>query len=273
MNDHAQISKEELRLEELRAILLHEDREALASLRNVIEDRELLSEKVGPIIEQKINFFKEQFPSEFEGTINKIIEEKIKDSQEEILNVIYPMMGKMIKKFITLQFQMLKDSIDQQVKNTFSKKGFLGKIKATIFGVRDSEVILSEMDDYELEEIYIIQMDSGLLMGKASKQLTVDQDVIAGMLTAIKAFVEDAFKKEEQELEMIEYGNYKIVIQNFHTYYMAVALSGSMSTSDRDQLGGKLLDFADRNVARHQQMNATNFEYLSEQLQQSFFVS
>ncbi len=155
-------------------------------------------------------------------------------------------MGKLIRKSITHQFQILKESIDNRVRSPFSGKGVFGKIfKSNKGKVKESEIILSQADPTIIEEVYVIQRNSGLLMGSASTQETLDQDVVAGMFTAIKAFVEDAFQREQEELEMIEYGNYKIYIQNFHSFYIAVAMSGSMSASEKNEISNKLYDFAE----------------------------
>ena len=235
-------------LNQLQTILLKDDRATIERLQATIDDPVLLSEKVSPIIEDRMAFFKEQFPVEFRVTVDKLIERKLKASQAEILDVIYPVMGKMIKKYVNHQIQIVKDSIDERIKDTFSSRGLFWRLKNSIFGISASDQIIHEMRDYKIEEIYIIQRDSGLLFGSASTENTIDQDVIAGMLTAIKSFVEDAFKREREDLEMIQYGTYKILLQNFYTYYIAIAISGSMSSTEREELGNELLTFADDNL-------------------------
>ena len=70
------------------------------------------------------------------------------------------------------------------------------------------------------------------------------------MLTAIKSFVEDAFKREREDLEMIQYGTYKILLQNFYSYYIAIAVSGSLSSTEREDLANNILDFAETNLTK-----------------------
>lgn len=256
---------------QLQSIILKEDRAAIERLQKAINDPVLLSEKVSPIIEERMAFFKEQFPVEFKGTVDKLIERKLKTSQAEILDVIYPLMGKMIKKYVNLQIQIVKDSIDERIKDTFSSRGLLWRIKNSIFGISASDQIIHEMRDYKIEEIYVIQRDSGLLFGSASTENTIDQDVIAGMLTAIKSFVEDAFKREREDLEMIQYGTYKILLQNFYTYYIAIAISGSMSSTERENLANELLTFAEENLKTlPTEPDALSFKIVSANLQKEF---
>lgn len=258
-------------LNQLQSILLKDDRATIERLQETIDDPALLSEKVSPIIEERMNFFKENFPKEFQATVDKMIERKLKASQEEILDIIYPVMGKMIKKYVNHQIQMVKDGIDESIKNTFSGQGFLWRIKNSLFGIKASDQIIHDLRDYQIEEIYVIQRNSGLLFGSASTENTIDQDVIAGMLTAIKSFVEDAFKREREDLEMIQYGTYKILLQNFYSYYIAIAISGTMSSSEREDLANELLNFATENLkSLPAEPDGETFKLISTALRSSF---
>ena len=100
----------------------------------------------------------------------------------------------------------------------------------------------------KIEEIYIIQRDSGLLLANASSAKTMDKDMIAGMLTAIKAFAEDAFKREEEELQSIQYGTYELFIHTFYSFYFAFAINGSLNSADKSKLSDDALQFAEREL-------------------------
>lgn len=261
-------------LNQLQDILLKEDRAVIERLQKTMDDPVLLSEKISPIIEERMRFFKKNFPKEFQTTIDKIIDKKLKSSQEEILNVIYPVMGKMIKKYVAHQIQIVKDSIDESIKNTFSSKGLLWRFRTSIFGVKASDQAIHDLRDYKIEEIYVIQHNSGLLYGSASTENTIDQDVIAGMLTAIKSFVEDAFKRESEDLELIQYGTYKILLQNFYSYYIAIAVSGSLSSTEQEVLSNNILDFAEANLTTlPEEPDESIFKQVSEALTSVFFIS
>jgi len=237
-------SQEAALMQQLKSILLKQDRNEIDSIKKTLYNQEELEKEVNPIVEERINYLKEHFPEEFGVQLNKAIEEKIESSKDQLLAIISPVLGQMMRKYINYQFQMLKDGIDSQVKSTFSTKAIIGQLKSRLFGIRSSDMVLSDYDKPTIEEIYVIQADSGLLIGSYSRQETVDKDMIAGMLTAIKSFVQDAFNRTEDELDLIEYGNYKILIQSFHAYYIAVALTGSLSAKEKDELSEHLMKFA-----------------------------
>jgi hypothetical protein len=235
---------DELKLmSQLKDILLRDDRSMLLELQRTLNERELLEQKISPILEDHIEFLRKNFPKEYTLIVNKMVEQKIKSSQSEIVDAIYPVLGTMITKFINFKFQELKDSIDAQItgiKQTYNPVTWL---RNRFSGVKESDIILANVDAAVLEEIFVIERNSGLLLGTATLYPAVDRDVIAGMLTAIKAFVEDAFNRDKEDLEMIQYGSYKIVVENFPSYYFAAAIKGSISTAEAGELRGKMIDF------------------------------
>ena len=230
---------EELLFKQLKDILLKEDREKIEEIHTTIHTKERLSEKVSPLLEKELNNFKQNFPEEYKVVVDKMITDKIQDSKQEIINLLFPELGIMIKNYIGLQIQMLKEGIENQ----FGSKGLLGKIKSSFGFGKSSNEVIENLEKPVVEEIFIIQKNSGLLAGSATRNNTIDQDVIAGMMTAIKSFVEDAFKRGNENLGVIEYDTYRIVMQNFPNWYFAVALSGTLTTKERDELSNRVLNF------------------------------
>ena len=230
-------------LSQLREILLKEDRNTLSEIQEVLNNKSLLSGRVNPIIEEHLEFLRHNFPKEYAKIVDRLIEQKIKDSQQQILDVVYPVMGKMINKYISLQFQQMKESIQDQINFAFSRQGLIKRLKNRILGLNDADVILAALDKPVLEEIFVIERDSGLMLGSAALYPSVNRDVVAGMLTAIKSFVEDAFERDQEDLEMIQYGTYRILLHNFPFYYFALALSGSVSTAEAEGIRGQIIEF------------------------------
>jgi hypothetical protein len=237
---------------QLKDILLRDDRSTLQELQRTLNERELLEKKINPILEDHLEFLRKNFPKEYAQIVNKMVEQKIKSSQSEIVDAIYPVLGTMITKFINFKFQELKDNIDAQINGLKQQYNPVFFIRNKILGIKDSDVILANMDASVLEEIFVIERDSGILIGSATLYPSLNRDVVAGMLTAIKAFVEDAFQRTEEDLEMIQYGTYKIVVENFPSYYFAAAIKGSISTSEAGKLRGEIIDFIKNSDVLHQ---------------------
>lgn len=242
------------KLVKLKELLLSEDRDfalqilqKLESIESTLNEEQLLAQKVNPIISKKLDTFTEEIPSKLGPTITEALKTQIRDSQEKVVEALFPIIGKMVKKYIQQEMRNLSDSINSQVQNTFSVKKWKRKIKSLFTGVSEENIILSEMVKPKVNQIFIIEKDSGLLIANVSKdEENIDKDMIAGMLTAIKGFVEDAFTKEEQSLELIQYELYNIYIQNLSSYYVAVVISGSFNLGFKEELEDKIFDFASK---------------------------
>ncbi len=260
-------------MSQLKEILLREDRSALEELQRTLNEKQLLAEKINPIVEDHLTFLRQNFPKEYAKIVNRMVEQKLKSSQTEILDVIYPVMGKMINKYIAFQFQEMKDSINARIDALFSKQGLIWWIRNKVFGIDNAETLLSSLDTPIIEEVFVIQRDSGLLYGSAALYPTVNRDVVAGMLTAIKSFVEDAFEREHEDLEMIQYGTYKILIENMPSHYFALAISGSISNTEGAVLRNQIIDFIqDNELLRSNNFDSTTQEKISQALDNQFIV-
>jgi hypothetical protein len=257
---------QEDKLSILRDILLTDEREYVSSIQGKIEaleetlnKRNNLSEKVDPIINDKLEHFVQEIPQTLGPAITKALKEEIKNSQDAVVEALFPIIGKMIKKYIQSEMAVLTEKINAQINDTFSFKGFKRKLKAKAKGVSEVDFIIQEQFKPAIEQVMVIEKGSGLLISRYSKTQNIDAEMVAGMLTAIKSFVEDAFEKGGQDLNYIEYDTYHIHIQNFSSYYIAVVVSGPFSTIHKSRLEDKLLDFAQNVINQTDLNNRKNF--------------
>ena len=237
--------KKDNRFDLLRELLLEEDREKINALSQEILVREKVSARVDPLIDEKIEDLRKNFPEYFGDTITETIKTQIRDSQDEVVDALYPIMGKMVKKFIIAEISKLSENINQKVKKTFSFKEVFNRFKRRASGVSEGDAILQDAFQPKIEEVFVIEKDSGILIGNHSTGNIANKDMVSGMLTAIKAFAEDAFSKEGQDLEDVKFETFQILLYNFQTVYVAVAASGVLNASFKDKLTDRVNDFAE----------------------------
>ena len=194
-------------------------------------------------VEQLVDHITDIMPERLGPAITKTLKSQIAESRDEVVQVLYPIIGQMIKKYIQQEIQVLSDRIDKQFENMFSWDRIKAYFTALFTGTKPGGQLIRDAVEPQIEEIFLIENDSGLLLASFSKNKTIDQDIIAGMLTAIKSFVGDAFEKEDQSLETIEYDLYKIYIQNFHKFYVAVVLSGVFTSEFKSRLDDVIMKF------------------------------
>lgn len=272
-DSRTQVADASHELQTLREILLRDERKKIETLQQILEERNLLSQRVSPIVQEHLQFMKDNFPAEFKVAVEDIFDQRIKASQEDLLNVIYPTLGAMIRKYIAHSIQQLRESIEKQVRQTLDWNLVKRRFKAWWTGIPEADILLADSQKPTLQEVHIIETHSGILLGSASLTPTLDREAVAGMLTAIKAFAEDAFQREHAQLDGIQYGEYQLIIKQVYSYYVAMAVSGSLTQSDRDHFEELLLQFTTTEAktltkATHQDMK----EQVSALLYHFFFV-
>ncbi len=228
------VNNKDNRFELLKELLLADDRKDFNVLREEFLEREKFRLKVDPIIDEKIEDFKDNFPKYFGNTITETIKVQIRESQDEVVEALYPIMGKLVKKFIVAEITKLTENINDTINNKFSISQILKRLfrgKST-----DAEDVLQEVFEPIIEEVFVIEKDSGLLAGNYSRGNIADKDMVSGMLTAIKSFAEDAFSKESQNLEDIKFETFQLSIQNFKSIYIATATSGVIGSEFKEEL-------------------------------------
>ncbi len=249
--------EEQDKLKILQELLLSDEKEythALAKkveeLSAIINHKEELSHKVDPIINDKLNIFIEEIPSTLGPTITAALKEEIQSSQDSVVEALFPIIGKMIKKYISHEMRLLSENISGKMKQVFSFKRWIRKMKARVHGISSGDLAITEYAKPKLIQIFVIEKNSGILIADYSplSKDTIDKEMIAGMLTAIKSFVEDAFDGGGQDLEMIEYEMYTIHIQNFYSYYIAAVISGAYSLMFKEVLEDQIIDFAQHHI-------------------------
>ena len=138
----------------IKDILLTDEREFVSSiekkikiLERTVNEKKNLSTKVDPIIEEKLQQFVKEIPDTLGPTITKALKTQIAQAQDDIVEVLAPIIGKMIKKFVVLEMQILSEKIDVQLKKTFSIKGWVKRIKSWFGGIKESDLIIRELSD------------------------------------------------------------------------------------------------------------------------------
>lgn len=263
----------------LRSLLLEDEQkeqkqlaQQVVELREDINTRQRLQQKVDPIIDEKLGYVREHFPELFGPALTQAIKQQIRDSREEVIDALYPIIGKLIKKYLVVELTALSEKIDRQIEQAFSWDMWVAHIKAWASGRSLGKEIIVQAMAPALEEVFVIEQHSSLLLGSYSRQNITDRDMIAGMLTAIKGFVKETSAREGQNLEVVEYETYQILIKNFPTFYVAITVSGVVTTEYKQHLDDLVLEFV------HEVLNPTRYDttyqgsedYLSEPLQRYF---
>ncbi len=267
------------RLEKLRQILLAQDRESQASvmerlseLESALVDDEAFEARLSPHLKEQVAYLQEHFPQLFGKFMGPAIRKQIEEEREVIIDALYPIIGRLIARYLKEEIQRISDRIDDSLKDPFSLENLKLRIQALFSHVSYQELLFQQMArQNRLEEVFIIQKDSGLALGHYSLNEVTRSQMVAGMLTGIKNFLEDAFQKGGQELDTLEYEDYQIKIFSYNRFYFAAVIKG-MPDSRYEQFLRKYVDAFCEKTTIPSATDVTNSlqERLSEELKQHF---
>jgi len=80
---------------------------------------------------------------------------------------------------------------------------------------------------YTVEDVFMVGKEGRLIMHN-TRHLSADrdEDIIAGMLTAIMDFIKDSFREGDENLKAFEFGNKRVLIERGTYFYLAGMYSG-----------------------------------------------
>jgi hypothetical protein len=228
-----------------------QEADSLAQLRDILlrEDSEYLIETVRSAVTPALAREVEDSPEEVSDTLAPVIapsiRRQIQDSQDDIIVALYPIIGKTIRKAVAESMRELANRVDQNLRTTFSVQRLTRPIRARMQGVTTAELALRESLPFQVEEVFLIHRESGLLLAHLSSdpESAEDRDLVSGMLTAIRDFAQDAFGDEEEgDLDAIQYGTLLIRLEPGPWAYLAVVSEGVAPDGFGDQVYDTLSD-------------------------------
>jgi outer membrane protein OmpA-like peptidoglycan-associated protein len=177
-------------------------------------------------ISQQINFAPEEISEAIAPTMGRAIKKQIQIEQDTIVDALYPIIGSTISKYMVETIR----AINQQVEEAFSAKGIQRKITAKLQGVSEAELILRQAISFSVQAIFLIHKTSGLVITDIQKlgEQQLESEMVAGMLTAIRSFANDCMTHSGtvSELNTIDYGKSKIILETAGYCYLAIVTEG-----------------------------------------------
>jgi outer membrane protein OmpA-like peptidoglycan-associated protein len=196
----------------------------------VEQDKERMGEALAaalPIaIAQQIRVNSDEVATAIAPAMGEAIQKQIELEKDKIVDALYPVIGNTISKYMGETIQ----AINAQIENTLSVEGIKRKIKAKLQGVSEAELIVKESISFTPQAIFLIHKASGLVICdiQPSDSEHLESDMIAGMLTAIRSFANDCMAQSGNvsELDEIDYGNFKIILEVAGYCYLAIIVKG-----------------------------------------------
>ena len=159
--------------------------------------------------------------------IGPIIAQRVGDSREEMAEVLYPIIGKSVLRAVNEAIRDLARTLDMTMRRSLRPQ-FVRRLELRMRGVSPATAALREALPFKVREIFLIHRASGLLIQHLSAaNVLPDADLIGGMLTAIRSYVQESFGLEVKgSLDTISYGDLRIMIEEGSIALLAVVAEG-----------------------------------------------
>ncbi|MEH2042856.1 OmpA family protein [Nostoc sp.] len=197
------------------------------------QDKVSMSEAIAPVIPlaitQQIIIAPEEVSEAIAPAMGRAIKKQIEIEQNIVVDALYPIIGSTIAKYMAETIR----AINRQVEETLSVEGIKRKIRSKLQGVSEAELILKEALPFTIQAIFLIHKASGLVISdiQHSDVEQLEAEMVAGMLTAIRSFANDCINQSGSitELDAIEYGTSKIILEVAGYCYLAIVVRGEPS--------------------------------------------
>ncbi len=228
-------------LERLRKLILGDKFNHMDSLYDRVTQPESRTDDVAEVLPGAINRVVEDPVArpEIERPIVDAIQSAIKRDTESFAEALFPVLGPAIRRAIADALKSLVQRINLAMENSFTIKGLRWRMQAAKSGVPFGQVVLRETMLYAVQEVFLIQPESGLVLASARRDdtLVLDEDAFSAMLTAIQAFIRDSFGTAASEpLRSAELGDRTLWLINGPKAVLACVIIGSPPHEVREQL-------------------------------------
>ena len=196
------------------------------------QNRQSMGRAIGPAIPVGISYRMIEAPDEFAKAIAPEIASAVKQQinldREAMSDALYPIIGGTILKYLAETMQEINTKVEQAV----SVEGISRKVKAKLQGISEAELLMKETTPQTVKAVFLIQKESGLVISgvQQSEQEQLESDMVAGMLTAIRSFVNDCIAQSGNiaEIDAIEYGTSTIILEVAGSCYLAAVMQGEI---------------------------------------------
>lgn len=232
----------EASLEKLRDLLLRPFWEQLQKLQDRLDNPELRARDVSRVLPEAIarrSVQDRKIELALEPITAKAIRSSIKKDRQVLVDAIFPIIGPAIRKAVAATIQNMIQGFNQVLEHSFSIQSLKWRLEAMRTRKPFAEIVMLHTLVYQVTQVFLIHRESGLVLQHvvAGSGESRDPDLVSGMLTAIKDFVQDSFSTGKGEvLETMRVGEHNVWIEHGEHAFLAAVIRGNPPLDFRQQL-------------------------------------
>ena len=187
-------------LRELRQLLFAEEARRIEQVEREVRERPVSAAQVEPVlveaIELRQNKDAQGLGRSLAPSFDKAFKRSVQQHPEEIAEAISPVIGPAIRSSIRNAISSLVESFNRTLDHSLSPRSIGWRLEAWRTGKSFGEVVLLRTLEYRVEDLLLIEKESGVLLQHLSNGIgPSDPDMVSGLLTALRDYAADSFNR------------------------------------------------------------------------------
>ena len=159
----------------------------------------------------------------------------------------------------------MQDQMTQRVKELEYQLAALNQEKISKIN------LINELFNQAVEGIFIIHNPTDSVLASYLKNDAVKQEILVGILTALKNFERPTESKDSIAIKTMDYEGYTIISLSYHQYYGVVFAKGIVHKSFQSMLAGQMIHFSELHLKDiNDPVNDSEYQDLSDRLKWHF---
>jgi OOP family OmpA-OmpF porin len=206
-------------LAQLRSLLLGFEQSELEKLYERLNNPNIQAEDISRLLPEAVilrSMQDKQLGEAIVPTVEEAIQASVKKDLNILAEALFPVIGPASRKAISTALQAMSQSFNQAIEHSLSPQSFKWRLEARQTGKSFAEVVLLRTLVYRVEEVFLIERQSGLVLQHMVAEAVTAQeaDMVSAMLTAIQNFVQGSFNVQTGDsLETLHFGELTILIE------------------------------------------------------------
>jgi len=219
-------------LASLRSLLLAPEQQQLAALQARLDDTQARAEDLADVLPHVLLQHAQdpQFTRALTPPIEKAITASVHRNPKPLADALFPIMGPAIRQAVAAGLAGMVESLNRTLEHSLSWRSIQWRLEGWRTGKSFAEILLLKTLVYRVEQVFLIDRKSGLLLQHvhADSADVQDADMVSGMLTAIRDFVQDSFgTRPGDSLEALKVGDLSVWIETGPNAIVAAVIRGA----------------------------------------------
>ena len=160
----------------------------------------------------------------------RAITTSVRRDPKPLADALFPVIGPAIRKAVAASLASMVESLNRTLEHSVSWRALQWRAESWRTGRSFGEIVLLNTLVYRVEQVFLIHRETGLLLQhvRGGPAQVEDAQIVSGMLTAIRDFVQDSFRVADHDgLDAVQVGELSVWIEQGPTAVLAAVIRGS----------------------------------------------